>query len=255
MLLRKIFCNEHLMMMAIAINALVIFVGSFWPDSPNFKMVDALFTVLFTIEAVVKIQANGWKAYWQEGWNRFDLIVVLIALPSLADSFLESSIDTNVMLSLRSFRLIKSFKMFRLIPNINSLANGVKLAVQTSSLVVFAFTVFLLVFSVISVSLFGKDAPEYFGNPGISLYSTFRLFTVEGWSDMPDAIASHSSVAWAVFARVYFVVLLFFGGIIGMSLVNSIFVDAMAEDNNDELKQKIAELEAKIDLLLENRKQ
>lgn len=51
----------------------------------------------------------------------------------------------------------------------------------------------------------------------------------------------------AIFARIYFSILLFLGGIIGMSLVNSIFVDAMATDNNDEVLEKLSQLERKLD--------
>ena len=47
----------------------------------------------------------------------------------------------------------------------------------------------------------------------------------------------------AVFAKVYFSILLFMGGIIGMSLVNSIFVDAMVADNNDEVIRRLDILE------------
>ena len=39
------------------------------------------------------------------------------------------------------------------------------------------------------------------------------------------------------------------GGIIGMSLINSIFVDAMVSDNNDDVKSQLSEMEAKIDEL------
>jgi len=55
----------------------------------------------------------------------------------------------------------------------------------------------------------------------------------------------------AVFARIYFSLLLFFGGIIGMSLVNSIFVDTMAADNNDEVLEKLSQLERKLDRMQE----
>ena len=64
---------------------------------------------------------------------------------------------------------------------------------------------------------------------------------------MPEAIAINGGTAMAVFARIYFSILLFLGGIIGMSLVNSIFVDAMAADNNDEVLEKLSQLERKID--------
>jgi voltage-gated sodium channel len=103
------------------------------------------------------------------------------------------------------------------------------------------------VFSIITTFLFGSSAPQFFGNPALSVYSIFRLFTIEGWYDMPEAIAANSGATMAVFARIYFSILLFVGGIIGMSLVNSIFVDAMAADNNDEVLEKLSHLEKKLD--------
>ena len=41
--------------------------------------------------------------------------------------------------------------------------------------------------------------------------------------------------------------------IIGLSLVNSIFVDAMVSDNNDELERQVKELNEKIDKLLSDK--
>jgi voltage-gated sodium channel len=48
----------------------------------------------------------------------------------------------------------------------------------------------------------------------------------------------------------YFIFVVISGGIFGLSLVNSIFVDAMVSDNNDELENKIDLLDQKIDKLL-----
>jgi len=39
------------------------------------------------------------------------------------------------------------------------------------------------------------------------------------------------------------------GGIIGMSFINSIFVDAMVQDNNDEVSKKIDQLQKSLDEL------
>ena len=49
--------------------------------------------------------------------------------------------------------------------------------------------------------------------------------------------------------RFYFCLLLIFGGIIGMSFINSIFVDAMVADNNDEVMQKLDEMQKSIEEL------
>lgn len=250
--LRALLCNERIMLMAIVLNTAVMFIGGFWPDSLLFELSDALFTLLFLCEAVAKISEYGWKNYWDNGWNKFDFIVLVIALPTLASPFLEQTTATNTILALRSMRLFKSFKMLRFIPNIHKLLKGIKLAVRASLLVLIAFIVFLVIFSILSSTIFGPIAPEYFGNPAISLYSIFRLFSVEGWYELPDAIAKNGTPFWGLFARCYFSVLMFLGGIIGMSLVNSIFVDAMAEDNNDEVLEKLKKIENLLDKLVKN---
>ena len=250
--LQALFCNERIMLIAIVLNTAVMFIGGFWPDSIWFELSDALFTLLFLCEAVAKIREYGWGGYWKNGWNKFDFIVLVLALPTLASPFVEQTTATSVILALRSLRLFKSFRMIRFIPNVQKLLNGLKLAVKASLLVFIAFVVLLVIFSELSSTIFGTMAPEYFGNPAISLYSIFRLFSIEGWYELPDAIAKNGSSFWSLFARCYFSVLMFLGGIIGMSLVNSIFVDAMAEDNNDEVLEKLDKIEKQLKEIRDN---
>lgn len=251
--LRRFFLDEHAMLALIVLNTLLMFLGGFWPDSLWFELSDAFFTLLFVMEAVVKITTLGWAAYWRSGWNRFDFLVVVIALPSLASPFVEHSLATGAILALRSFRVFKMFKLLRFIPHLPRLLQGVRLAVRASLLVCVAGFAVLFIFAILSSALFGSSAPQYFGNPALSVYNTFRLFSVEGWYELPDAIAAHSGAAWAVFARVYFSLLLFLGGILGMSLITSIFVDAMAGDNNDAVLAKLDELEQELRELKEQR--
>ena len=250
--LKALLCNERVMLWIIMVNTALMFFGGFWPTSLWFEIADALFTLIFLFEAIAKIQQQGWKGYWSEGWNWFDFIVLIIALPSLASPLIDQSMATNAVLALRSMRLFKSLRMLRFIPNIHKLLAGIKLATRASLLVFIAFIVFLVIFSILSSTIFGNIAPEFFGNPAISIYSIFRLFTVEGWYEFADAIANNASTGWGVFARVYFSVLMFLGGVIGLSLINSIFVDAMAEDNNDEVLRKLKQIEQQIKELQES---
>ncbi|MBR6195069.1 MAG: ion transporter [Prevotella sp.] len=244
----RFFTNDKIMLVLVLINTGIIFFSGFVSGQTGaLLIVDSLFTLLFLIEAVVKIHVRGFSEYWSDGWNRFDLIIVLLALPSCINLFGLSFPGTSVLLALRTMRAFKSFRLLKFVPNIDSLLNGVKLAFKASFIVAIGLIVLLLVFSIVTTFLFGSAAPEYFGNPALSVYSIFRLFTIEGWYDMPEAIAANSGAAMAVFARIYFSILLFLGGIIGMSLVNSIFVDAMAADNNDEVLEKLSQLERKLD--------
>lgn len=66
---------------------------------------------------------------------------------------------------------------------------------------------------------------------------------------MPDAVVSGGGSTIGVFARIYFSLLLFVGGILGMSLINSIFVDAMVSDNNDEVLEKLDRIEKQLQKL------
>jgi len=119
--LKDLLCNERVMLYAIMVNTALMFFGGFWPASPWFEWTDALFTIIFLFEAMAKISRMGWKAYWREGWNKFDFIVLIVALPSLASPILEQTMATNAVLALRSMRLFKSLKMLRFIPNIHKL--------------------------------------------------------------------------------------------------------------------------------------
>lgn len=50
---------------------------------------------------------------------------------------------------------------------------------------------------------------------------------------------------------VFFIFVLLSGGIFGLSIVNSIFVDAMISDNNDYLEKKVNEMDEKLNKLIE----
>lgn len=245
--LRSFFTNDKIMLSLVVINTITIFTGGYGYATRTFIYLDSFFTILFVIEALVKISTNGWKGYWRENWNKFDFIITLIAIPSLLNIFVETGIATNVLLSLRALRIFKSFRLLKFIPNINGLLKGIGLAIKASLIVSIAFAVLLLIISILSSSVFGKIAPDLFHDPGVSLFTVFRLFTGDGWSEIPTQIAANSSDFIGRLVRILFAVLFFLGGVLGLSLVNSIFVDAMAGDNNDEVLEKLDVLEKKID--------
>ena len=245
--IKRFFTNDIIMLVLVLINTGIIFISGFISgQGGTLLIIDSLFTLLFLFEAVVKIHARGFLGYWSDGWNKFDFILVLLALPSCFDILGSVFPATSVLLSLRTMRAFKSFRLLQFVPNIDSLLNGVRMAIKASFIVAIGLIVLLLVFSIITSFLFGSYAPQFFGNPALSVYSIFRLFTIEGWYEMPEAIASNGGITMAVFAKIYFSILLFLGGIIGMSLVNSIFVDAMVADNNDEVLRKLEQIEKKI---------
>jgi voltage-gated sodium channel len=255
-MIKRLFLNDKFLLIIISINALIIFLQGFFsllsPAGKTLEIADHFFTIIFIAEALIKLNTWGVKGYFKEGWNIFDFSLVLIALPSLVVFFTPlEMISLDFLLTLRILRVFKFFRVLKFIPNIENLLSGLSRAIQSSILIIFAFIIFNFIFAILSFSFFSEVAPEHFSNPMISFYSTFKIFTVEGWYEIPDLIAERTeSIGLAVFARIYFVLLLFGGGIFGLSLINSIFVESMMSDNNDEVLNRINELENKIDKIL-----
>ena len=249
---KKLLLRDTFILGVILVNAIVIFIQGFDSGtSPWLDAMDNFLTLIFLAEAVVKIREWGSKQYFASSWNIFDFTLVLLAMPSLmAWAFAFNMVDMDYLLIFRILRIFKFFRFLRFVPNIDHLMNGVGRAAKASVVLVLGFFIFNFIVSLISCFMFRNLSPEFFKDPLVSLYSIFKIFTVEGWYEIPDSIVEEASPMATFFIRFYFVVLLFVGGIFGLSLVNSIFVDSMVMDNNDALEEKVMELQRKIDALI-----
>ena len=75
----------------------------------------------------------------------------------------------------------------------------------------------------------------------------FKVFTIEGWFEIPDELAEEGLAEWdLLLLRGYFAFSVVIGGILGFSLANAVFVDEMTADNNDELEQLVVELRGEL---------
>ncbi|MBQ9417676.1 MAG: ion transporter [Bacteroidales bacterium] len=244
--LRQWLLGEQAMLWVVALNAVVIFLQEsgveWWP----LTVVDSLCTVVFMVEMGVKLRVQGWRVYWRSGWNVLDGAVTLLAVPSLLVYVVPGLGVTKVLMVLRLLRLFKLFRLVRHFPNLKALWAGFMLALRQSAAFLLAYAVVLVVVAIINSAFFGSLAPQYFRTPLDGMYAMLQLFTVEGWYDIPNAICVGLKPVWVHVVRLYFCLLLIGGGIIGMSLINSIFVDAMVADNNDDVKQKLDDIETRI---------
>ena len=246
--LRDLLINENLVIAVILINAAALFGTASVQDDTLFcricEHVDLVCVIFFIVEALLKIQLHGWKGYWSENWNRFDFTVVVLSLPVLLEPLgvLETG-AFGAFLVLRLGRLFRLFRVLRFIPNREHMLIGIRRALRASVGVFFAIILVNLVLAIGASMLFGHFAPEHFGNPALSIYTTFKVFTVEGWYEIPDLLAERADTdLMAVVARVYFVLTVLVGGILGLSLANAVFVDEMTMDNTEKLEDKVDRL-------------
>lgn len=252
--MRKLLLNDGFILTLIILNALIIFIQSFdglTAITKSFLSIsDVIVTFVFVLEIATKIRINSFKVFYSSNWNKFDFYLIIFSAVSILLSFSALNVeDFSFILVLRVARIFKAFRFLKFIPNINELLKGIQRAIKASVLVIFSLIVYNFILAVFSCYLFKEVAPEYFGNPLQSLYSIFRIFTVEGWYEIPDIIAEKSSATIGILSTVYFVLILVSGGILGLSLMNSIFVDAMVADNNDALEEKVEKLSNEISRL------
>ena len=253
-MIKKLFLNDKFILILILLNAVTIFVSGF-EISPNNRFIlaltDNLITGLFIAEIIVKFQEFGIKNYFKSNWNKFDFILIALSFPTLIAFISNLEITSfSFLLVFRVMRVFKSFRFLKFIPGIEHLVKGISRALKASIVVLIGFVIYIFIIGIFSFYLFKEISPEYFGNPLNSLYSIFKIFTIEGWYEIPEQLTQGLSSIASFFTYLYFIFVVMSGGIFGLSLVNSIFVDAMVSDNNDELEKKIELIDKKIDTLL-----
>jgi hypothetical protein len=80
-------------------------------DDPVLNMLallNLMFTIIFTLEATLKLIGLGLKEFNKERFNQFDLAIVMI---SIAELYIPG--DVSGFSSFRAFRLFKVFRLFR----------------------------------------------------------------------------------------------------------------------------------------------
>lgn len=212
-----------------------------------FLYADNIITTLFIAELIIKFNEYGFKDYFKSGWNKLDFALIIISIPSLISFVFNIQIfDVSFLLVFRILRVFKAFRFFKFIPNVGELVKGVQRALKTSIFIIIGFAIYIFIIGIFSFYLFQNSQTEFFSTPTISLYSTFKIFTIEGWFEIPEMISANYSKSATFFIYLYFIFVVVTGGIIGLSLVNSIFVDSMVSDNNDDIEQKIDNLDDKL---------
>lgn len=256
----RLFVSEVTVLVMIAINALAVFLAAFpefdnseFPVRKFFEWIDYGCMCYFVAEAIAKIRVFGFNGYWSNGWNRFDFFIVLAGMPLLlTPPSMESTLGAFAIAPLlRVGRFLRFLRLMRFVPDAPRLWRGTVRAIKASIGVFVVLFVLNLILAMGANILFGERAPQYFGNPLISSYTLFKVFTVEGWHEIPDELANADGVSNAevLLLRGYFTVSVLVGGILGLSLANAIFVDEMTMDNNEELEAQVAALKTQIEEL------
>ena len=237
--IHRLFLNDRFILSVILINSCIIYAQVAGVCNIVLDSLDLLCLLIFIAEMIVKHIEYGVRGYWKDGWNRLDGLLVILSLPTLVELFIPlDMMNLSFLMILRMLRIVRFFRVLHFFPNFSKVVKGFKDAMHDSYAILLSFFVIIVIFGLINLR---------------SIYAVFQMCTLEGWYEIPNTVAAYygGATVAAELVRIYFCILLILGGIIGMSFLNSIFVDAMVADNNDDVKAKLDEMQKTLDELNE----
>ena len=154
-------------------------------------VIDTIVIAIFVLELAARIAVHR-LAFFRDGWNIFDFLVVAITLaPTDA---------TDAFTVLRAVRVLRLLRLITVVPSLRRVVGGLIGALPGMGSIVLLIALIYYVGSVMAVNLFGADFPQQFGTLGSSLFTLFQVMTLENWVDgVVKPIMEKFPYAWLFF--------------------------------------------------------
>ena len=217
------------------------------------NFLDQTILVIFTIEALIKILAEGYRPlnYFKNPWNVFDFAIVAACL---LEPFLQ--LGGAFLPILRLARILRVLRLITAIPKLQLLVTCLLKSLPSMFYVSILLFLLFYVYGAMAVFLFGENDPIHFRNLQTSILSLFRVVTLEDWTDVMY-INMYGSNAYGysaddlskwnpassqspLGAAIFFVSFVLIGTMIVLNLVIGVIMNSMDESNEEiSLKQEI----------------
>lgn len=189
----------------IIINSIFIGVETY-TDNNVIRLIQTIILGIFTVEIVLRfIAAEGVLYFFKDGWNVFDLTLVLIG-------YIPESIASNAsaMMALRVLRVFRVLRLLRSAKEIKLIVNVLLKSMSAMFYNLVLFLIFVYLYAIAGVSLFRlpnpdslssqdlvnykkyieiapnapANSPDPFGTLGEAIFTLFRELTGEDWTDL-----------------------------------------------------------------------
>ncbi|XP_044274198.1 sodium channel protein type 2 subunit alpha isoform X2 [Varanus komodoensis] len=194
-----------------------------------------VFTGIFTGEMVLKLVAMDPYYYFQEGWNIFDGFIVTLSLVELGLS------DVEGLSVLRSFRLLRVFKLAKSWPTLNMLIKIIGNSVGALGNLTLVLAIIVFIFAVVGMQLFGKsykecvckiakdcELPRWHMNDFFhSFLIVFRVLCGEWIETMWDCM----EVAGQTMCLTVFMMVMVIGNLVVLNLFLALLLSSFSADN------------------------
>jgi len=205
---------------------------------------DSLVLAIFTLEAVIKILAEGKRPinYFRNAWNVFDFLIVTVCLmePLLP-------LDAEFLPVLRLARILRVLRLVTVVPKLQLIVGTLLKSIPSMFYVCILLFLLFYMYGAMGVFLYGDNDPIHFRNLQTALLSLFRVTTLEDWTDVmyinmygsdnygytPDDFARWTPVPTAspLGAAFFFVSFVLIGTMVVLNLVIGVIMNSMDEMN------------------------
>ncbi|XP_056879307.1 sodium channel protein type 4 subunit alpha B isoform X1 [Takifugu flavidus] len=210
-----------------------------YPMSADFEELlsvgNLVFTGIFTGEMVLKILAMDPYFYFQVGWNIFDSIIVTISLVELGLA------NVQGLSVLRSFRLMRVFKLAKSWPTLNMLIKIIGNSVGALGNLTLVLAIIVFIFAVVGMQLFGKNykdcvcrisedcvLPRWHMNDFFHAFLIiFRVLCGEWIESMWDCM----EVSGQTMCLIVFMMVLVIGNLVVLNLFLALLLSSFSGDN------------------------
>uniref|UniRef100_A0A8C0GII3 Sodium channel protein n=1 Tax=Chelonoidis abingdonii TaxID=106734 RepID=A0A8C0GII3_CHEAB len=194
-----------------------------------------VFTGIFTAEMFLKIVAMDPYYYFQEGWNIFDGFIVSLSLMELGLANVEG------LSVLRSFRLLRVFKLAKSWPTLNMLIKIIGNSVGALGNLTLVLAIIVFIFAVVGMQLFGKSYKEcvckisndcelprwHMHDFFHSFLIVFRVLCGEWIETMWDCM----EVAGQAMCLIVFMMVMVIGNLVVLNLFLALLLSSFSSDN------------------------
>ena len=189
----------------IILNSVLIGVETY-TDNLTVKMIQQGILYIFTFEILMRfIAAKSIKEFFCDGWNVFDLTLVLIGY--IPETLFASA---SMMTALRVLRVFRILRLLRTSKEIKLIVTVLVKSMTSMFYNLILFLIFVYLYAIAGVSMFRlpdpttlegeqlakyeklmevapnapSNSPDPFGNLGEAIFTLFRELTGEDWTDL-----------------------------------------------------------------------
>ncbi|XP_051928748.1 voltage-dependent R-type calcium channel subunit alpha-1E-like isoform X2 [Hippocampus zosterae] len=248
---------EYTVLAMIALNTIVLMMKYYSapPGAPTayeavLKHLNTAFTVLFSIECVLKIMAFGFLNYFRDTWNIFDFITVLGSITEIVVDL--QFVDTFNMSFLKLFRAARLIKLLRQGYTIRILLWTFVQSFKALPYVCLLIAMLFFIYAIIGMQVFGNiklneethiNRHNNFKSFSGALMLLFRSATGESWQEimlsclggqrceadpsnpLPVLNTEQEGGCGSDFAYFYFVSFIFFSSFLMLNLFVAVIMD------------------------------